>query len=340
MWRNMRKIFAIIFSCVAFTSALHADGCIGEPDVNRGKCGWYGRIDALGWKANQLGTQYAQQQGAQGNFPEGTLWAPESGFRGAFRVGGGYITECSGWSVDSYWTHFYQKSSITKDQHLQTLLLAIEPADDQTNSSANFSLNFNTVDLMLRKSFYAAPCFSVQPHIGLQGVWIRETENAESTALNSFLKNATTVKSDFNGVGIAAGMGINWDLFECLCGQWSLIGDSTMSLVTGKTLYSNHLDSWALNVDPDSSYSHYNYQEVRQIYDLQLGLRWESCLCNCFPLSFDLVWESMYLPNTFKTSPTQTGHGQGSDQLTASGGFFQPGDLSFTGVTLTCRLGF
>ncbi len=338
----MRKIFAIIVSCVSFTSALYGSGCIGEPDVNRGNCGFYARIDALGWKANQLGTQYAHQQAvlAGAEAPNGRFYAPDTGFRGAFRVGGGYITECTGWTLESYWTHFFNKSNVTKDQHQQTFIAAFEPVRDEHNSTANFHLNFNTVDIALRKSFYAAPCFSWEPHVGIQGVWIRETENAEASLINTTNVTAVSIASNFNGVGMTGGLGMNWDWFTCLGGQWSMIGDTTISLVTGKTFYSHHDDSIAV-LDPTRAESRYNYQEVRPIYDLKLGLRWESCLCKCWPLTFDLVWESMYLPNTFKSSPHEAFHySNGSDQIPTSGGLFQPGDLSFSGVTLTCRFGF
>ena len=325
----MRKIFAIIVSCVSFTSALYGAGCVGDSNMDRGNWGFYGRVDALGWKANQLGIQYAQTDNAI-NSINGSMWAPETGFRGAFRIGGGYVTECTGWALESYWTHFYQKSSITKEQFQVIALAPIVGIANELNSTASFVLNFNTVDLMLRKSFYAAPCFSWEPHMGVQGIMIREQEVSSSDG-GAGLTTTTTVDSNFNGLGMTAGLGVNWDLFKCW-GSWSFVGDTTVTLATGKTFYS-------LRNDPTSplanQFSHYNYQEVRPIYDMKLGLAWESCLCSCFPLSFDLVWESMYLPNTFKSSPKEN-----FAAVPASGGFFQPGDLSFSGVTLTCRLGF
>lgn len=236
------------------------------------------------------------------------------GWDSGFRIGIGFDIPCKGWGVDLNWTHFDTKSSnhvlvngtignTTTYVNLPTVVGfgAILASGESALFKGHETFNYNVLDLELGKWCCCGDsCVMFRPHVGFRFADINEkfhnqvifTGTDETQGGTDADEAIFHIKNRFKGAGVRAGL----DTDLCLCDGFSLIGRGAASLIWGTTHLKNQFDysTVTINDEYDDEIKEH-YRNVRVITDLSFGIRYQTCMCGCYPMYAELVWEHHYL---------------------------------------------
>jgi hypothetical protein len=262
--------------------------------------------DFIWWKAVQEGTEYASTGvGLATNanlisvskgraISAGRDWAP------GFKVGLGLNLNHDGWDIYAQytWLHPSNSNSISRTYNAATasrvigknsLLLPDSGAQPLDRASANWSLNFNVIDLELGRNFYVSQFLTMRPFIGLKGTWQDQDLRTRYYSSNGFNLDGDDAlfldgpyrvhqHTDVWGLGIRGGFNISWYMAK----NWSIFGNmawtamwtdyteiSRKDTIDNPTAQGNGNPLIQMNENMDDHYS------VKWIGEIELGLRWE-----------------------------------------------------------------
>lgn len=284
--------------------------------------GFFVTGDALVWKANQEGLQFALQNTTESLPPAvGALYRPDFDFQAGFRFGLGYNTSYDNWDVYLNWTFFQPSSDKSLSSEGYKIVDLSSPATGGNylstfeSATAHWRLHLNVLDLDLGRNFYVSPHLALRPHIGIRSAWIFQNQNV--TYACDFI-DTVKLTNNYWGIGIVAGLDSTWDLGM----GFSVYGNIAASNISG--FYNLAL----LEVQQGVTLNNITEKPhvSKAITDFQLGLRWEKLFDSAF-LLFQVGWEQHIFYN----------------QLQWQGGAFGPtpnGDLGISGVTIAARVGF
>lgn len=270
--------------------------------------------DFIWWKATQEGTRYASTGIAPGESPNSTVQnVPKGNTRSVgrdwspgFKVGLGLNLDHDGWDLfaEYTWLSPSNSSSVTNtlepDTNYGVISLQTPNTDegpygndvDRDNyrwdqASANWSLNFNVIDLELGRNLHLSRFLTLRPFFGLKATW-------QDQDMNTTLSKASGVdigfspnnpagpyrikqSSDVWGIGVRGGFNAAWYMSK----NWSFYGDLAITTMwtdhtdlTRKDTVSDPTDAVGstavmVNIKEDDFYS------VKYIGELELGLRYE-----------------------------------------------------------------
>lgn len=360
----------------AFAGASAYDNCCPPPACNPcgGWCDNFSFNAAwLYWKTSGDEFDYAFEK-ASYLTQDGTIIVDyerahdvKTDWNDGFRIGFGFDVPCSGWGVNVNWTHYDSESSshtlvdgpdvdVTSNppEVISVSLPAIDGFttelgfDDEAYFRGKVNFQYNVIDLELGK--WLCCCDSAlifRPHIGFRFADIQEkfrssVELKGATVTLNGTQGIQTAsfsnKNDFKGWGVR--VGLDTDLH--LCSGWSLIGRGAASAIWGRTHLKNHLfyfnefEDEQLITSSKDSYIKEDYRQVRFITDLSFGVRYETCLCGCYPVNVELLWEHHYL---FGQHRFWVDDVAGARNL-ATTSWKKNGDVALQGLTLSFGVDF
>ncbi len=316
---------------------------------NAGPCvsrGWDAHltVDFIYWTAREDNLEFAYKESVQtlGNATtvtsKGRTFDPDWNFRPGFKIGFGILQDHDGWDVYANYTWFRGRSTkktVTSDSPATE---RISPVGGVTAAgglssiekmSANWDLDFNTVDLELGRNFFISKYLKLRPHFGLKGSWIDQDYTVDTTGSFDTMSSLGQSKNEIDtwGIGIRAGLDTAWHMTRC----FSFLGDIAVSAlwerfeVNGKasnapSIVGANTPITLLNVEN-------NFFTVKPVVELLIGFRWETWFCcDSYHFSLDAGWEIQWWSdqNQFFLSDLEA----------------RTGDLFTHGLTLRFRFDF
>lgn len=274
------KFFKSLFSISLLMGSL---GFANDHCEERYPCeNLYVTADYLYWKAHVDQLEYA----IDGiNFPASSgetrelNWNWDSGFK----AGIGYIFSGCGWDIYLNYTRFHTKAKDSSSPEPGTILNATYSYPflfEIFFASAEFDLNYNTLDLELKNVFCVTPCFLLSPSFGLRGAW---TKDKYDIFYVGFLDNQNLhLKESFHGIGPRIGLNGVWNF----CGGFSLFGEGEYALLWGRNR-SSFFSATSTAIAADTKQTYYT---LRHLTDIKVGLGWDYCFCRS-RLALQLAWE-------------------------------------------------
>lgn len=327
--------------------------------------------EVLAWKASQDDMTYAVElnqtaaptsnQVTDGN---GRHWKGKWG--AGFRVGLGYNMTHDGWDTVLTWTHFNKRGEDENGQcddcgcttgifnpvffPKEYSALSTAPAYSLA-ADGTWKVNLNMVDLELGREFFVSKWLTLRPHVGLRGAWVRQKFGVEYEGGNVATPYGTggggsgvlagansldfeTMKNNFWGVGLRAGLDTNWGLGA----GWSIFGKLAMSAVWGKFKVNevanvqNEITGTSANVMNITN----RFSVLRPIADWNLGLRYDTTFADdTWAWGIWAGWEQHYFWSQNKLFKF-VGNGTGTAGIIDE----NDGDLSFAGVNVGMSFDF
>lgn len=191
---------------------------------------------------------------------------PHSKWSPGFRVGACAQVDC--FDVELEWTQFNGSAHFNQDEQF-----------------GHWKIKYDVVDLTFGYSFWATPCFSVRPFIGVRGAKINQHLNSHLTTLFTALIGDSTVITDkadsekFWGVGPELGFDVKWNLW---C-DFSLYGSFDVVSYYGDVKGKNFdTDTFTTTVSVCNGNKKCCFNDIGT--DAALGIRWDTsmdCFCGC-----------------------------------------------------------
>ncbi len=202
-----------------------------------------------------------------------------------------------------------------------TLVNGVDPT--VSSVSSHWHLEYDTVDLALKRDFQFSKWVCIAPHVGLRSAWIYQNQNFTFNR-NTVNEAEMKTKNHFWGLGIRAGFDSQWGLGR----GWSIFGN-----VAGALLYGNYKATSTISngtyVDAtDGGWEGSNgFHASRACADYSLGLRWNHMFSdNRYGLTLQVGYEQHLYFNMFEsTIPGANAHN---------------GDLTLNGWTGAVRFDF
>lgn len=278
--------------------------------------------DFIWWKAVQEGTEYAatgfstetpagqQYKASRGNKrTAGEEWSP------GFKVGLGLNMNYDGWDIyaEYTWLRPSNTSSLSGKSVVPTAKLpplAQSPDVVGERISAEWDLDFNAIDLELGRNFYLSQFLTMRPFTGLKGTWqdqylttrVYNSAGFEVGENINFQGPYTIHKRNENwGLGVRTGlnlswyMGKNWSVYSNLA--WTAMWvdetqDSRKDTIPNPTKVNSLSEAVIFDVENDNLYP------IRNIMELELGLRWEMWFSDDnYHFSIQAGWEEQIWMN-------------------------------------------
>lgn len=279
------------------------------------------------------------------------------------RLGLGVVTNHDGWDVYADWTYTYNSTSDVKSVPplaSSTLNAATIPFGTNvlatswglfgvrtplTRVSGRWSLLFHQIDLELGRKFWISRTLSLRPYGGLRGHWSRtylrikgNFEGTDAASPVGFLEETDRYHQRFWGVGLLGGIETAWHITK----NWSVFIDGALSLIYGPFNQKTSFKQFATNPAGvqttlvSTNMRHDDIYTLQSIYDLAIGLRWETTLYNeAYRLLFDAGWENHFWPHFNHLDANITGNSPIANAFMSSNG-----DLTLIGLVLRGRFEF
>lgn len=249
-----------------------------------------------------------------------------------FRIGVGYTPCGCDWNLVAEWTHFNTKASRsfdpgTEDETIIPQWGSLTPfGAELATLSSNWHLQLNWADFLFNKTFCVDPCFELGIHAGLRAVWLHQKFNFSLVnAADTPVTNNLNSKSDYNSLGIVAGLDASW-LVGC--------GISVNASAGGSLLYgrqkSSVSESLITGVGTNTIAGSSNYYISRAMTDVSLGLGWHGNITSCLEAALEIDWEHhiLFCQNQFPRG-SSTSNSRPRD-----------GDLTIQGLTVSGTIFF
>jgi hypothetical protein len=264
------------------------------------------QFNFLYWRAENHGFSYAlnEKTGGQfsGNPDDGTpmmgrIMRVSPSWDPGFRFGIGYNSDHDRWDLFANWTYYHNHASETNvrtDLAGQTTFDGYYPLWPVATSAplnnvrfqpfqtvhASWQMWHQAFDLELGRAYFLTKKFSLRPHIGGRGAWIRQKFYDQfSMSLQPFSVVADQIafhgRNNWWGVGPRVGLEGNWHVGR----GFSLLGRTAASALYGlsKVRFLSIYD--VLNPPPvlNRRFSEVLFQVVPN-FQLFLGAGWSTCL--------------------------------------------------------------
>jgi hypothetical protein len=287
---------------------------------------------ALYWKADGEGTEFAASSG--GRHVE-TL---ESDFDWGFRVGLGYRMPHDRWNIAATWDHLHVGAGDSTGDGwfgFGQLELAggaqLGPTQSVSatdfNVSSHWHLDYDTIDLALKRDFKFSKWLCVAPHIGLRSAWIKQNQHftfgKNEVSLGGSTPAEMKISNNFWGLGIRSGFDTTWGLGAGL----SIYGNAAAALLYGVNKVDGEQVEGSYNVFGTNWAGNNSMHTSRACADWQLGLRWHHMFSDN---SYGLTLEAGYEQHIYWSMY----------QSTIPGANAHSGNLTFDGWTFMAKFDF
>lgn len=313
-----------------------------RPEVDG--AGVFFTIDALLWKANVGGTEYAYTDNDPfASYPlQGSIQDIDFGWDWGVRVGLGYNFEHDNWETNLVFTYFSagegdhvtagEGSAIVPLKGAADLGFArgIPGFDRCTQASSQFKFLYDNLDLDLARSYFVSKNLSLRPHFGLKNTWLNLRQREQYTGGLLTPETSFVVKdiSDLWGIGPSAGVNTKW----YLCNGVSVFGDIGGSLLWGyfkvkhTATNSNDLVTDVINIRANM----HRFVPTAQIV---IGLSYDAYMNDDKQhIGISLGWETMYYWRANQMLQIEDFATRKYSRISE--------DVSMQGVTLHIRLDF
>lgn len=212
------------------------------------------------------------------------------GWNPGFRVGIGYGMTHDQWDTQAYYTWF----RTTGKDHVSSGNGAVHSTflgnfyiDNATGAgisgpayqkgSISWTIRFNIFDWELGRNFWISQSLALRPFIGLKGGWIHQSihskwENPSLSPAEFFNEGRENIKNNFWGIGPSAGINTKWNLFNCQCHSFNLLGDFSGALMWGHWTFS---DLFTNDIHQQVAVNLENLNSGATMVRTFMGLNWE-----------------------------------------------------------------
>jgi hypothetical protein len=312
-----------------------------RPEVNGAGVSF--TIDALLWKANVGGTEYAYtDSSALGAFPiNGSMQDIDFGWDWGVKVGIGYNYAHDNWETDLLFTYFSSNESDTTTAGTASSVIPLKGSADLgfpltavldycSTASSQFKFVYDNLDLDLARNYFVSESLALRPHFGLKSTWLDLQQDTRYTggALSQGITFYNADKSKFWGIGPSAGINTKW----YLCNGFGLFGDASGALLWSY-FQVKHFESNSVNVNEDQIGIRANMHRFVPTAQLSLGISYDSYMNdNKQHINVSLGWETVYY---WRANQMLT-----VDDFASKKYSRVSEDISMQGVTLNVRLDF
>lgn len=221
-----------------------------------------------------------------GPLPDGKAHEPDLEWAPGLRLSTGYRFPQLLWELSLSWTYYHNHSkSSTSIPSFDTnsLIATWFPAGFYAaeymalDASADWTLDFNTLDLILARSTFSTKKIVLTPYLAFRGSFIHQrfaTSYSQGEFINEVGTNIESVKmtmrNSFDGWGLRPGFNTSWFLTK----NWSLYANGAVSLLFGRFSTNEHAK---MTSDSNRNFitSHDSFFQNAFEIDMGLGTRWE-----------------------------------------------------------------
>lgn len=278
-----------------------------RPEVDG--AGAFFTIDALLWKANVGGTEYAYTDSSPtAGYPlNGSMKDIDFDWDWGVRVGLGYNFEHDNWETNLVFTYFGSSESSSAQAGINSSVIPLKGVADLgftagtvgfdycSEAKSQFKFLYDNLDLDLARNYFVSKNLSLRPHFGLKNTWLNLEQKVSYVggSLLTFRNGATVAikdKSDLWGLGPSAGVNTKW----YLCSGVSVFGDVAGSLLWG---YFKVKHEETNSVDPSNDFIAIRANMHRFVPTAQIiiGLSYDAYMNEDKQhVNLSLGWETMY----------------------------------------------
>lgn len=282
------------------------------------------------WVPYQQGMNIAYAEGTQAD--RGNTIRPKTEGRSGFKIGLGANTHHDGWNVFLNYMWFYNDPGMKSNTLIANLVDTYHVTFDEEENfydaiSSKFKNQFNRLDALVDRSFFAGHYLAFRPWLGLLGAW--ENQNLDFNATIHGGNDDGDVEHFRNkqywwGIGPYAGV----DATFYFTNEWGLfISSGAALLLADHEVTQVETYNTAEGVFIRTGHNNYtNFSNVEPMLENSLGLRWDSFWTE-WAIRVELAWE---MQTYFSHNGIQ--------------GFYSPvglmGDYSMQGLTAHVRVNF
>jgi hypothetical protein len=306
------------------SSAAATNYCCPEIDFETGSCQFLNGtayIDFLYWQVNPDGLEFARKGGiadeasgsvlSQGEIFE-TSCSMEPGVRAGLIIN---LGQCD-WDLSAQYTYlspeFGNSASVPfETPGLQPLIFNAAQLSDINLALGQYNSCMHVLDVGFGKTFEVKKCFSFRPHFGIKATWQKIRHNVtyelitdvlpppNPSLVAAFQRYNANFETDFDGVGPRGGFDASWRFNRSL----SVVGNLAVSALWSD-LTNSRQDFFSIHVlnpqtfEFDEVFAAQNADITHPecvlipVAELLFGLRWDDCLCGCYPIFVFIGWEN------------------------------------------------
>lgn len=261
--------------------------------------------DLLYWYAEESGLAYALRTETNANLVDLPKRVEHVRFRfqPGFRVGFGFNTAHDNWNINLDWTYF--DGSARQSTSLGQITTA-EGAKQVYNSwngtfapyqgnfgYGRFDINFNQVDLEMKKEFWIGKYTSVVPHMGARAARIDTDYKVhvygQFSTTETFWDDVVKYSQTQKGGGIVAGLDGNWYVNK----YFSFFGGAACSLMfTENNIKKTETQTNVMTTLAQDYVATSQVYTTQPILDMTLGMKVEAMPVDSLLVGFSLAWEA------------------------------------------------
>jgi len=274
-------------------------------------------------------------------------------YSSGFKVGLGWnLNQCDHWVVRADYTRLHEHTKQNEEAPevevpFGIALITSEPTIYATswffqNSalgqpiaaqsfSSSWHMNLDLIDLLASRPYYQGRSLVVSPYGGLKAAFIRQNLRIAADSFQNVIPPVQPVvshnKSHSWGIGPSGGVCTHW----ILGGGFRFEGNMGASLLFTQYTHVQHSED-AITLTYPVSYSFKNYNCLRPMAEMDLGLGWMHTFNNSFALDINVTYDFNYLwgQNMMRTL----------NDLNIIGVNAASNDLYLHGLTVSAGFGF
>lgn len=262
---KFRKLTSILSTCFALLTTTYIHALSDNPytywDCNDYECscflhhaqpcndpwGFFGGLDYLHWTTYVNDTDFAVDglnTVGVGNHPGGKYHKFHPLWDNGVRAMAGFRWGYDGWDTRIIYTYFHNhtksnatpttgETNITPQFLMATMFTPASGLIRAATATGKFSINYDTLDLVFTRPFYASYSHILRPYFGVRGAWIRQHikvryDGADfANAVGRF--GFTKWQGVFEGAGVLAGL----EYKMIICNDLSLFANLGVSVLGG-----------------------------------------------------------------------------------------------------------
>ncbi|MCH9811563.1 hypothetical protein K0U07_02225 [bacterium] len=228
-------------------------------------------------------------QGRTSSASQGNTAAPSTDGASGFKVMLGANTQHDAWNVQLEYTWFYRSPGFSTNKLKNTVHFT--PTFDEltprySSLESRFQNQFNRIDGMVDRSFYAGHYLAFRPWLGLLGAF-----DYQDLDYNATTTEGTDLRARFHqdwwGIGPYAGAEATFYFTN----DWGLFISTGASLLLSNHDVRQRLGTWdGTTLSPTIINNSDNFNNVEPMVEAKLGLRWDSNWTD-WALRIDVAWE-------------------------------------------------
>jgi len=348
----------VLLSIPSLATASWADCC---PDFSACASEWCSGVDAeiyadfLLWQTGVDGLEFARQDGI-GNTSTtdvtspGKIYSVDCQYDPGLRVGVIFdLCRCN-WDFFADYTYFYERFGTTA--HTVTGSGGVIPAglvplinsngglSDLQEATGNWDNRLQVFNAGFGRTFDVCGCFLFRPHLGIKATWqtmqTRIVYDRTSNIFAPIARDTLAFTTDFDGVGLRGGFDTAWIFNRSvrLIGNFSMSSVwSDLKLLRQDTRTTVLTDGQVLNPITSVDVKE-NSCVLIPVMELLLGVRFDTCLCCCYPAYVMVGWETQFWFDLNRM--ILYSEGDDINQIV----FGPQGNVHYQGLTVRAGIGF